>query len=259
MAYRLARSLEKLVSQVNALAPNRSKRSDGWIGDASHFATGSSSDHNPWIKRSGVGIVTAVDITHDPAHGCDVFEIAKSIAASRDRRLKYMIYTGGAGGRPGILSRTVSPWTWRVRASDDHPHHLHISANSDAASYDSTAAWSISSRSVSKQTSKPAVLVKDTEQIMADIILRNPLSKANASSASGLNSIWAYTVMNNTLLKAMAAKVGVTIDVDEKALAAELAPLLVPTLKANLTTLTDADMIAIATSVADEQARRQTA
>lgn len=143
MAYRLAHSLEKLRGQINSMAPNRSKASDGWIGDSSHFATGSASDHNPWVKLGGTGIVTAYDFTHDPAHGCDVMAIANAIVKSRDRRLKYLIYTGGAGGRPGILSSTVSPWTWRTRANDDHPHHLHISVDSNAADFDSVAPWSI--------------------------------------------------------------------------------------------------------------------
>lgn len=145
MTYRLALSLEKLRSQVNVMAPNRSKVSDGWIGDASHFATGSASDHNPWVKQGSMGIVTAIDITHDPRNGVDVLAIANAIVKSRDRRMKYMIYTGGAGGNPGIISATVSPWAWRTRRNDDHPHHLHVSVNSNAADYDSTSPWSIGS------------------------------------------------------------------------------------------------------------------
>lgn len=100
------------------------------------------------------------------------------------------------------------------------------------------------------------VVVKDQEQIMADIILTNPLSKAKSTLAGGLNSTWAYTVMNHALLKAMAAKVGVTVDIDEKTLAAELAPLLIPTLQATVSTMTDAEVKLIAKAVSDEQARR---
>lgn len=159
MAYRLAVSLEKLRSQINLMAPNRSKASDGWIGDAAHFATGSASDHNPWVKQGSTGIVTAFDFTHDPANGCDVMAIANGIIKSRDRRMKYMIYTGGAGGRPGIISATVSPWVWRVRANDDHPHHLHVSVNSNVADYDSSALWAI-------QAGMPPVTVKDDAQML---------------------------------------------------------------------------------------------
>ena len=152
MTYRLARSLDKLFAQVNAAAPNRSKASDGWIGNNVHAGQGSDSDHNPWFVFGNVGIVTAIDITHDPAHGCDVWEIAQAISASRDHRLKYMIYTGGVGGNPGILSQTVSPWVWRVRAYDDHPHHLHISVNSNSADFDSVSSWSLSRSGTTSST-----------------------------------------------------------------------------------------------------------
>ena len=40
MAYRIAKSLDKLRSQVDARWPSRSKRSDGWIGDAAHVTVG---------------------------------------------------------------------------------------------------------------------------------------------------------------------------------------------------------------------------
>ena len=140
MTWRLASSLLTLRAQLDVIAPNRSKASDGSVGDAAHFATGAASDHNPWCDGN---VVTAIDITHDPAHGCDVWAIAQSLAASRDDRLKYLIYTGGVGGAPGILSATVSPWTWRPRSSDDHPHHLHISVNTGCGQYDSTAPWTL--------------------------------------------------------------------------------------------------------------------
>ena len=45
MTWRLARALEQLRSQVNEKWPNRSKNSDGSIGDTSHAAR--PSDHNP--------------------------------------------------------------------------------------------------------------------------------------------------------------------------------------------------------------------
>ena len=44
MAWRVARSLDVLLGQLNALAPERSKASDGSIGDAAHASR--SSDHN---------------------------------------------------------------------------------------------------------------------------------------------------------------------------------------------------------------------
>ena len=75
MSYRIAKSLGLLAATVNAAAPNRSKASDGWIGDASHAAR--KSDHNPnRTPGDGIpdGVVCALDITHDPANGCDAGE-----------------------------------------------------------------------------------------------------------------------------------------------------------------------------------------
>ena len=62
---RIAKTLDVLRNEINALAPKRSKGSDGWIGDAAHQSR--ASDHNPWVREGGVGIVTALDITHDPS------------------------------------------------------------------------------------------------------------------------------------------------------------------------------------------------
>jgi len=41
MSWRLARSLEPLRNEVNAAAPNRSKASDGTIGDTAHSSRAS--------------------------------------------------------------------------------------------------------------------------------------------------------------------------------------------------------------------------
>ena len=186
MTYRLAKSLEKLRDQIDAAAPNRSKASDGWIGDAAHFKTGSASDHNPWFSFSGIGIVTALDVTNDPDNGCDVWEIAQAIAASKDGRLKYLIYTGQEGGKPGILSQTVSPWVWRERSADDHQHHLHVSVNGNSTDFDDTSPWLLSryvpTKPVTKPVSKPSstLLVIDGDMgvktiTMLQRVLRTPV------------------------------------------------------------------------------------
>ena len=64
---------------------------------------------------------------------------------------------------------------------------------------------------------------------MADLTLTNPATKVDATAASGLSSIWAYTFRNYKMLVALGAKAGV--DVDEKALAAELTATLVGPLR----------------------------
>lgn len=136
MAWRVARSLLTLRDQINAAFPNRSKLSDGTIGDAAHATT--NSDHNPWVKDGDMGVVTALDITHDPDDGCDCNKIVNALVASRDKRIKYVIWNGR------IISSTISPWVWRTyTGSNQHNKHFHLSVNSTKSLYDSTAAWSI--------------------------------------------------------------------------------------------------------------------
>lgn len=50
MTWRLARGLEHLRAQVNTKWSNRSKDSDGSIGDEAHASR--SSDHNPWVGEA---------------------------------------------------------------------------------------------------------------------------------------------------------------------------------------------------------------
>lgn len=119
MAWRLARSLVTLRAQTNARFPNRNTASDGTVGDAAHQSR--SSDHNPWY---GPGIVTAVDITHDPAVGLDMDVLTDQLQASRDRRIKYVIFN-----RWIMDSRAgQNPWKW-VRYNGPNPHtkHMHVS------------------------------------------------------------------------------------------------------------------------------------
>jgi hypothetical protein len=122
MAWRVARSLEKLREQLDAAWPRRGKASDGTIGDAAHASR--SSDHNPWHKVRGVGVVTARDITHDPASGADMRMFREALRRSRDYRIKYVVAFGE------IMSSTTSPWLWR-RYTGPNPHnrHLHISVH----------------------------------------------------------------------------------------------------------------------------------
>lgn len=138
--WRIAKSLLALREQVNRKAPGRSKASDGTIGDAAHASR--ASDHNPWVKDGSVGVVTALDITHDPTNGCDAGAIVEAIRGSRDTRVKYVIWNRRIanplpiGGQP--------PWAWRpYTGSNPHSKHCHISVKSEKSSYDSVVSWTI--------------------------------------------------------------------------------------------------------------------
>lgn len=133
--WRLAKSLETLRDQVNNAYPNRSKRSDGTIGDASHAA--SASDHNP--NRNGV--VCAMDITNDPAGGFDVHAMAEHLRAHRHPNLRYIISN----------ARIAGWWTnWEWQPSSGHTQHAHFSVGTLGVGdgqtydrYDDTTLWDI--------------------------------------------------------------------------------------------------------------------
>jgi hypothetical protein len=134
--WRVAESLQRLLAQVNQMAPSRNKASDGSIGDPRHQSR--NSDHNPWVIDGGIGVVTARDITHDPRNECDAQKIANSIVASRDPRVKYLIWNRR------ICSSDIQPWTWRkYSGSNPHNKHIHISALPQKSRYDDTGDWQL--------------------------------------------------------------------------------------------------------------------
>lgn len=130
-SWRLAKSLDKLRSQVNDAWPDRSKASDGTIGDPAHASR--PSDHNP--NRDGV--VTALDITNDPINGPDAGELADTLKASRDPRIKYII-SNRRIWNPSI-SKDWRPYT----GSNPHSRHVHISVKPDRNLYDAVTPWAL--------------------------------------------------------------------------------------------------------------------
>ena len=136
MAWRIARALETLRDQVNVMVPHRDKSSDGSIGDAAHASR--SSDHNPWVQDGGTGVVTAIDITHDPKGGFDSYVFAEILRRNRDPRIKYVI------SNRKIFSSVQNPWEWRpYNGANPHDHHVHISVSSNRGLYDSTVPWKL--------------------------------------------------------------------------------------------------------------------
>lgn len=145
MSWRLAKSLNTLLEQVNAAYPDRDKSSDGTIGDSRHQA--SHSEHNPDEN----GVVRARDISHDPAHGLDARKLAEALISSRDRRILNVI------SNAEICSSVVQPWKWRpYHGLNDHRHHMHLSVVDDPEFYDDTTPWQIDA--------KPAVGIADDQQ-----------------------------------------------------------------------------------------------
>lgn len=129
MSWRLARSLVVLRDEINALAPNRDKSSDGTIGDESHQAR--HSDHNP----NEAGVVLAADFTHDVEAGADMDYISDKIAKSNHPAFQYVIFAGF------IWSKGRADEGWReYNGSNPHNHHCHVSVGGD---YDNIQLWGI--------------------------------------------------------------------------------------------------------------------
>ncbi len=131
----LTPALVKLRAEVDAMAPARSKASDGWLGDAAHAAR--HSDHNPEPD----GSVDAIDITNDPAHGVSCALLADQI--KDDPRVSYLIWNHQIWN-PSI-SRIWRPYT----GSNPHDKHMHVSVT-DAGQND-TSPWLEEADDVTKE------------------------------------------------------------------------------------------------------------
>lgn len=161
---RLAKSLEKLRSQVNSAYPKRSKLSDGWIGDAAHQAV--ASDHNP----NRAGVVTALDLTHDPKNGFDAHTLADVLIANRHPNLEYVISNRRIAG-------AWTNWKWqRYTGSNPHDKHIHVSVGDGkpdgqaTGNYDSTKEWALT-KGGSVDNKKPVGHAR-ANQIFKAVLLR---------------------------------------------------------------------------------------
>ncbi len=111
------------VRDADARWPGRDLRSDGIMGDATHQK--GASDHNTG---------DAVDITHDPASGCDAGAIA--LASIEDPRVTYVIWNAR------IFNRARAAEGWRpYDGPNPHRHHVHVSVRVDARGDDRPWAW----------------------------------------------------------------------------------------------------------------------
>lgn len=138
MSWRLANSIKALLDQVNAAYPHRRKDSDGGIGDEAHAAR--TSDHNPYIKVRGVGIVRAFDFTHAPETGFDAYAFAEMMLKNKDNRVRYVISNKKiASGKGG-----PDPWKWRKYTGENpHDHHTHVSVTETESEFDSPSRWNL--------------------------------------------------------------------------------------------------------------------
>ena len=85
---KLCKAGTQLREQIDDAFPDRSRISDGWIGDARHQAR--KSDHCP----DAAGWVRAIDITADLGSENTMFDLADQLRllARFDKRISYIIF-----------------------------------------------------------------------------------------------------------------------------------------------------------------------
>lgn len=201
MSWRLAKSLEKLRAQINEAAPNRSKASDGTIGDAKHASR--SSDHNPWVTDAGKGVVTAIDITHDPRNGVDANALANALRTGKDTRIKYIIWNRQ------IWNPGVSP-SWRAyKGANPHDKHMHLSVKSTKQHYDDDRPWIFDGL-------KPDAAAPIVEEL--PLLLPGTkghpefVERAKAALTAALKAEAGFGPLMEGLVKAFQAKNGMVVD-----------------------------------------------
>lgn len=134
MSWYVANSLQQLLNEINASAPNRNKASDGSIGDADHSSR--DSDHNPCDCHNAV---CARDFTHDPGGGFDSYSFAEWLRVRcqkhTENRVKYII-------SDHKISSPTDNWIWRnYTGSNPHDHHVHVSVEHPQSLFDNGAGW----------------------------------------------------------------------------------------------------------------------
>ena len=215
--------LVELRREFDAIAPGRSKASDGWIGDTAHQAE--VSDHNddevgkvPIHDADHVHEVHAADVTSDlRTPGLDRGDvIQQQLARCRsgaETRLRYMIY-----------NRRI--WEasngWRQRAytgPSPHTEHAHFSGSYDTSKEASTASWHLEE------------LIMPTVEEIAKAVWSYNVALNGSYTARGAvyDSAVRSDAIKNTLLPSVLAAVGKD-PVDEVALAAALVPAIVAAL-----------------------------
>jgi hypothetical protein len=208
-SYRIAASLGKLFNQVNEIAPKRSKKSDGWIGDAAHFKKGSASDHNPWMKDGPIGVVTAIDITHDPKNGCDASKIVKDLVSSRDYRIKYIIHNSQMWR--SYAKGSVPAWSAsKYSGENSHKQHVHVSVNSEKKLYDDSSSWALSELS-----SNSLVLARSGVRVLSGVPGRS------FTAMAGMPLCWGKKV--TAAFKARVVEISQALAVDPNDLMAVMA------------------------------------
>ena len=134
MACNPAPSCVKMLQQADEAYPNRNDDSDGICGNLAHRLR--KSDHN----RGKAGYNHAVDLSHDPANGCNVAVIAEAARVNGDWRVRQCIFNRR------IWTSYSTPWrkarTWgRYVGVNPHRTHGHFGIHDTKQACENTSDW----------------------------------------------------------------------------------------------------------------------
>ena len=125
--WELAAVLIQCEREADELAPNRSKASDGSIGDQSHANRKSKHNSKPFVH--------ALDLTHDPAGGFDAVVVADRIAQRCAAGLETRIsgigsYNWSTNSERWFACRD-GVWSWidQDLHGASHRTHMHLECN----------------------------------------------------------------------------------------------------------------------------------
>lgn len=146
-AWELVPALVRLRDDLNAIAPDRDKRSDGSIGDRAH-AAGGNSDHLPDEEFAALrdkdpdakNEVHAIDSDHDlrePGLTMEMIvqHILSRCRAGTEKRLTFIIYNRR------IWSASQGWRERRYAGSSPHTEHAHFSASYEYKREQDTSSW----------------------------------------------------------------------------------------------------------------------
>jgi hypothetical protein len=158
-----SRAAEALFAELTRAHPGRRTSSDGTCPGRPHHAYNPSSDHEGDPR---LGLTScAADVSHDPAHGVDVYELLDEL--KNDPRVKYAIRPNFETHVDEIWDNELGDTHWRdahQRPRNRHEvsgPHGHLSFHHQRAVLDDTSPW----LAPDHQTTEPEGLDMNADEV----------------------------------------------------------------------------------------------
>lgn len=116
-----SKSGTSLLRQATERWPERKKDADGQCPSEEHHEKNPSSYHEP----NAQGVSRAVDLTHDPAHGCACDRISEETRRAKDKRVRRCIHNRRQW--TNFAYKGIPAYTWRpYTGTNPHAGHMHL-------------------------------------------------------------------------------------------------------------------------------------